>query len=245
LDSAGIEKRAGRSGPERPQPFITALPAFPHPNANTCDKYVTAECTRVQYNIPNTTTAAPGNELGIFEGIDVHYSRHDLDIYFSTLYPQIPNGTYPIERLVDGAIGAVEDSPNMPVPIDLEAPLDFDSSWPLIYPQKLVLFQEDDEYYESHPYYNGFWNSKFSFPHTNNIFANVQQLSSMPLMVVTALTPPLARPEIVTQTTALTHNTPIQTRVDTKANTNVVFTSQQMSFPSPTETERKLFQITT
>ena len=73
----------------------------------------------------------------------------------------IPNGTYPIERLIDGAIGAVEDSPT-PVPIDLEAPLDFDSSWPLIYPQKLVLFQEDDEYYESHGNYNGFWNSMYN-----------------------------------------------------------------------------------
>jgi tripeptidyl-peptidase-1 len=41
----------------------------------------------VQYNIPNATLAAPGNELGIFESLDVHYSRHDLDIYYSTLYP--------------------------------------------------------------------------------------------------------------------------------------------------------------
>ena len=47
------------------------------------------------------------------------------------------------------------------MPIDLEAPLDFDSSWPLIYPQKIVLYQQDDEFYESHPaLYNGFYNSK-------------------------------------------------------------------------------------
>jgi len=38
--------------------------------------------------------------------------------------------------------------------------LDFDSSWPLIYPQGIVLFQEDDEYYESTGNFNGFWNSK-------------------------------------------------------------------------------------
>jgi tripeptidyl-peptidase-1 len=41
----------------------------------------------VQYDIPDATTAAPGNKLGIFESLDVHYSRKDLDIYFSTLYP--------------------------------------------------------------------------------------------------------------------------------------------------------------
>jgi tripeptidyl-peptidase I len=45
------------------------------------------------------------------------------------------------------------------VPIDLEAPLDFDSSWPLIYPQGVVLYQEDDEYYESTGNFNGFWNT--------------------------------------------------------------------------------------
>jgi len=40
-----------------------------------------------QYSIPKGTSAAPGNKLGIFESADVHYSRKDLDIYFSTLYP--------------------------------------------------------------------------------------------------------------------------------------------------------------
>lgn len=94
-----LEKRRLRA-----QPLITKLPGFPHPNASVCDIYVTAECTRgmsflptpclsksngflVQYSIPNATTAAPGNELGIFESLDVHYSKVDLDIYFSTLYP--------------------------------------------------------------------------------------------------------------------------------------------------------------
>ena len=75
-----------------------------------------------------------------------------------TTLSHIPNGTYPEERLIDGAIGATEDTPDF-VPIDLEAGLDFDSAWPLIYPQGLVLFQEDDEYYESHGNFNGFWNT--------------------------------------------------------------------------------------
>lgn len=41
----------------------------------------------VQYSIPNATSSIAGNELGIFESLDVHYSRKDLDIYYSTLYP--------------------------------------------------------------------------------------------------------------------------------------------------------------
>ncbi|CAG8978104.1 hypothetical protein HYALB_00000777 [Hymenoscyphus albidus] len=150
-----LQKRAAS---RKPSPRITQLPGFPNPNASTCDIYVTAECTRTQYNIPNATSAIPGNELGIFESLDVHYARADLDIYFSTLYPHIPNGTYPEERLIDGAIGATEDTTEF-VPIELEAALDFDSAWPLIYPQGVVLFQEDDEYYESTGNFNGFWNT--------------------------------------------------------------------------------------
>jgi tripeptidyl-peptidase-1 len=62
--------------------------------------------------------------------------------------------------LIDGAIGAIEDTTEF-VPINLEAPLDFDSTQPLIYPQELVLFQEDDEFYESTGNFNGFWNSEY------------------------------------------------------------------------------------
>ncbi len=86
------------------RPLITQLPGFPFPNSSVCDVYVTAECTRgmvfledayifdincglVQYNIPEGTTDHFGNQLGIFESLDVHYSRKDLDIYYSTLYP--------------------------------------------------------------------------------------------------------------------------------------------------------------
>jgi tripeptidyl-peptidase-1 len=43
-------------------------------------------CT-AQYSIPKANSAIPGNEIGIFESLDVHYSKKDLDIYFSTLYP--------------------------------------------------------------------------------------------------------------------------------------------------------------
>lgn len=45
----------------------------------------------------------------------------------------------------------------------MEAALDFDSAWPLIYPQGTVLFQEDDEYYESTGDFQGFLNSMHLF----------------------------------------------------------------------------------
>ncbi|GAW10864.1 hypothetical protein ANO14919_001990 [Xylariales sp. No.14919] len=144
------------------RPFITALPAFPEPNSTTCSIYVTAECTRAQYNIPQGSTKFPGNELGIFESIDDHYSKKDLDVFFKTLYPDlnVPTGTYPEERLIDGAIGSIETpSPIYPLEVGLESSLDFDSAWPLIWPQNTVLFQTDDEHYEYNYTFNGFWNT--------------------------------------------------------------------------------------
>lgn len=124
----------------------TGLPPF---NSTVCDVYVTTACIRAQYNIPNNTLAAPGNELGIFESLDDHYSKEDLDTFFTTLYPEIPAGTYPEERLIDGAIGAVEDVPGYTqADAGVESDLDFEAAWPLIWPQKTVLFQTDDEFYE-------------------------------------------------------------------------------------------------
>ena len=77
-------------------------------------------------------------------------------------YPRhryIPSGWYPIEDLIDGAVGAVEDPSEIPASYGLEASLDFDAAMPLIYPQTAVLFQEDDEYYESTGDFVGFWNT--------------------------------------------------------------------------------------
>ena len=76
----------------------------------------------------------------------------------------IPEGTYPEYRLVDGAVGSSEELSEVfgfdiaPGP---ESNLDFQASIPLIWPQKTVLFQTDDEYYEEvgTP---GFFNSKCS-----------------------------------------------------------------------------------
>ncbi|KAJ4390838.1 hypothetical protein N0V93_004437 [Gnomoniopsis smithogilvyi] len=150
-----------------------AKPQAVIPNFNTsiltpenCDEYVTAACMRSQYGIPNNTLAAPGNELGIFESLDDHYSKYDLDVFFSTLYPYIPNGTYPEERLVDGAVGSIEEAGIDEEDAGVESDLDFESAWPLIWPQGTVLFQSDDQYYEINQTsadtpYLGFYNTFF------------------------------------------------------------------------------------
>jgi tripeptidyl-peptidase-1 len=54
---------------------------FPHFLGIVIDKL------SVQYDIPEASKSAPGNKLGIYESLDVHYSRADLDVYYSKLYP--------------------------------------------------------------------------------------------------------------------------------------------------------------
>lgn len=45
----------------------------------------------VMYNITEGTTAAPGNELGIFETMNDIYSQTDLDLFFSHLARYTPH----------------------------------------------------------------------------------------------------------------------------------------------------------
>ncbi|CAK7270742.1 hypothetical protein SEPCBS119000_004242 [Sporothrix epigloea] len=130
-------------------------------NSTTCGGYTTPECVRYQYKIPRGSRATPGNELGIFETIGQHYSKSDLDGYFSVFALDIPNGTYPISRLIDGATAdTVVDQAGD------EADLDFEAAMPLIYPQKTVLYQVDDERIEVNMTiggspYRGFFNTFF------------------------------------------------------------------------------------
>ncbi|CAK7204234.1 hypothetical protein SEUCBS139899_006989 [Sporothrix eucalyptigena] len=133
----------------------------PPMNNSNCYEYVTPACIRTQYSIPNGTTATKGNELGVFEALNQHYSKSDLDDYFEVVSPNIPKGTYPIARLVDGATAdtSVGNAGS-------EAELDFQAAMPLIYPQQAVLFQVDDERVQENmtmgntPYL-GFWNTFF------------------------------------------------------------------------------------
>ncbi len=42
-----------------------------------------------QYQIPNGTKAIRGNELGIFQSLNQHYSQEDLDTYWRNIAPSV------------------------------------------------------------------------------------------------------------------------------------------------------------
>lgn len=65
----------------------------------------------------------------------------------------IPSGTGPTIHGIDGgAIPALTAA-------GPESDLDFQVSYPLIYPQGTILFQSDDQFYESNYTYQGFLNT--------------------------------------------------------------------------------------
>lgn len=104
-----------------------------------CDQYITPPCIMAMYNITRGSKAAAGNQLGIFEEGDF-YAAEDLIEFFATFAPYIPPTTHPILEGIDGGF-----APS--VYAGGESDLDFQISYPLIYPQNSVLFQTDDIFY--------------------------------------------------------------------------------------------------
>ena len=99
---------------------------------------ITPECIRQLYGIPATASAVPGNELGIVESGDT-YDQEDLNLFYESFAPNIPNNTAPILQSIDGGVA--------PVPVEDakgESILDFDLAYPIVYPQDIKLFQALD-----------------------------------------------------------------------------------------------------
>ncbi|KAL9109396.1 MAG: hypothetical protein Q9227_005903 [Pyrenula ochraceoflavens] len=105
---------------------------------SNCSGVVTPACIRALYELPIITNVNSNNSLGIYEDRD-YYAQEDLDLFFSRLAPNIPNGTHPVPALIDGVFASA--------PVDLasaEPELDFQLAYPLIYPQQITLYQVDD-----------------------------------------------------------------------------------------------------
>jgi hypothetical protein len=92
------------------------------------------------YNIPKASLAQEGNEMGIFELGDM-YDQEDLDIFFTTFASNIPNGTHPTLDSIDGGMAPVTSNE-----AGGESILDFELAFSLVYPQKINLFQVDDQF---------------------------------------------------------------------------------------------------
>ncbi|EAQ90246.1 hypothetical protein CHGG_02181 [Chaetomium globosum CBS 148.51] len=118
-----------------------------------------------QYQLPNGSKNRKGNTLGIFKALSQHYGQEDLDNYWKYIAPWVPHGTHPKLKAINGAYGPTDDISKA----GEEADLDFQVAIPLIWPQKTILFQTDDEWYQKDQLradskYPGFFNSVLPFP---------------------------------------------------------------------------------
>ncbi|KAL6720032.1 Tripeptidyl-peptidase sed1 [Lecanora helva] len=125
------------------------------PLSAICDVAAIPLCIKTLYNITTPTKAAPGNQLGIFEDLGDMYSQTDLNLFFASLAPNIPQGTHPT---LDGIDGATAPSATV-AGAGPESDLDFQISYPIIYPQNSILFQTDDDVYEANYTFQGFLNN--------------------------------------------------------------------------------------
>ncbi|CAI7565483.1 unnamed protein product [Penicillium glandicola] len=117
-----------------------SLPA----DLQTCGTAMTPACIKALYQIPNATKAHKDNSLGLYEQGD-YFAKSDLDLYYKAYSPWVPQGTYPIPALIDGANYSVPSYSSLNTG---ESDIDIDMAYSLIYPQSVTLYQVDDQIYE-------------------------------------------------------------------------------------------------
>jgi len=63
----------------------------------------TVACWKALYGIPDVLPkATKGNSLGLFEQGD-YFAESDIDLYMAEFASYVPEGTYPISAVIDGA----------------------------------------------------------------------------------------------------------------------------------------------
>lgn len=123
-----------------PPPYQPSLPE----NLQNCGQNMTPPCIRALYGIPTDIPAVDGNSLGLYEQGD-YFSKEDLDLYYAEFAPNVPQGTYPVPALIDGAQYGVPSNSSLN---GGESDIDIDMAFSLIYPQTVTLYQVDDQIYE-------------------------------------------------------------------------------------------------
>ncbi|KAJ5231615.1 Aorsin [Penicillium citrinum] len=109
-----------------------------------CGYNMTPTCIKALYGIPDASKASKKNSLGLYEQGD-YFAKSDLDLFYKANAPWVPQGTYPIPALIDGANFSVQSYSSLNTG---ESNIDIDLAYSLIYPQSVTLYQVDDQIYE-------------------------------------------------------------------------------------------------
>ncbi|KAI1458579.1 subtilisin-like protein [Annulohypoxylon moriforme] len=112
---------------------------------SNCSAVATPDCIAKMYKIPPADKAHPNNSMGIFQK-GSWYQEQDLDLFFKSYVPNIPQGTRPQNLSIDLNVWHYNENDTY-VSYPDEADLDLDVAYPIVYPQKVTIYQVDDEYY--------------------------------------------------------------------------------------------------
>ncbi|KAF3761013.1 subtilisin-like protein [Cryphonectria parasitica EP155] len=126
---------------------------------DNCGDSVTPQCVAALYDIPPGNKSDPSNTLGIYETNLQFWDQEDLDNFFETYSPQIPQGTHPTDDLIDGGIAETEDA-LVPLYDGAEALLDLALAYPIIWPQGITVYDSDDARIQA--WYNNTWTWGFN-----------------------------------------------------------------------------------
>ncbi|KAF3024282.1 hypothetical protein E8E14_013162 [Neopestalotiopsis sp. 37M] len=147
--SRGPKKPAGRvslkESPFGSWDFKAAAASTLPDDLQGCGQNITPPCYRALYDIPIPDGAVPGLGVGVYEQGD-YFAKGDLDESYAAYAPWVPEGTYPIPALVDGA--QYDFPQNATDWVGGEANLDIFIAQALTYPQNVTLYQVDDQIYE-------------------------------------------------------------------------------------------------
>ncbi|KAG9246746.1 peptidase S8/S53 domain-containing protein [Calycina marina] len=121
-----------------PSTEVVPQPAVTFSLAN-CYTYVTPDCLRALYGIPNGTLSS--SSYGIVEYTPQAYRQADLNQFYINLSRQIPSGTAPTVDLIDGA---VVQTTTESFALNGESDLDLEYAIALVYPQEVTLYQVGD-----------------------------------------------------------------------------------------------------
>lgn len=67
-----------------------------------CGTNMTPPCIKALYQLPQIHSATPGNSLGLYEQ-GSYFNEDDVNAFYAAYAPYVPQGTFPIPALIDGA----------------------------------------------------------------------------------------------------------------------------------------------
>ena len=94
-----------------------------------CGVNITPICIKALYDIPAATLKDSTNVMGLYESGDV-YSQEDLNLFFASYAPNVPQGTHP---KLDSIDGGQAPEPVTSEYVTGESDIDMDLAYSLIY----------------------------------------------------------------------------------------------------------------